>query len=750
MTNASGSRAVVDLRLPRWARTVLPPVLSAAILAGCGLFDPDPVEEPSYYVTDAGDLTCPAAAYSGATWPTLLHVSAQKAGYDVAFSHWTSGTVSPPDLGAAVVGAPSYRTASGASGGVYVIPIDDAVGLDASSSYYQLIDAPPHVRGFGTAVASHDIQFSGTAAGGFRKANSWEILVGAPGGEEGTAYAEGSLHLYRSDLDEYAATGRLWQPLVIVFPPPGLAGTGAEFGASVALGGSTGRAYYVAVGAPGVDRVFIYEVDTDAIPPLTLVQTLSSPPIARGKRFGASVHLANLTFANGSGAGLQDRTLDLAVGAPGDNTAAGHDAYGRVFVYKFDFEGGAPPYPDPPLTLFGTARDRGTGSPDDFGRALGSGTIYGDRAEREALLVGAPGYDGVGICTSNDTGQICQSLLMFDPRVASNLSILDHVCFDNPTMAESAYFGHAVTAGNFSAADRKQEVDTATALNAEVAVGVPGMNGGEGLVWILATDGEGIFDEGFFGGGYDWWLHLHYPVILDTVASYLGAQGDARFGSSLAADHAGQARIWEDLLVGEPGRGPYGATGQGAVTLTKAEGLLTGCDMNGTWETQDGAGDPVQFGIFVNQDEDKMTLAAQSGFYAEMQGPDGRVCNIDMPGLGHVDFSGYIPKESLFYEVGWDAATGCSAGSDHAERFLFSIAVEGFEIRMEGELAWDASDAVLRLEFDPSTLEVYAGGSDISGLVIPLMKSAGCDPDGVRFVPAPPFEMVNVGGLPCE
>lgn len=435
-------------------------------------------------------------------------------------------------------GAPG-ASGSDVSGRVLITEVNSQGELDPGTlAYAELFPPLGSSDRFGAALAAADL-FVGKS-----DRRGEELLVGAPG----YGGDPGEVHIYSA---VGGGAGQL--SLDVTLPSP--AGPAGRFGASIAAHRTsvdpeapwirTGiHPEWIAVGAPGLEQVFVYAVDPAGA--LTLVQSLASPPISLGSEFGSVLSVADF---NGDG------TMDLAVSAP---KIGALDNYGRVWVYKGDpaWGGSGGPLGTIGVAIHGTALADAAGDVDSFGWSLSSGSLNSLDLSRAALVVGAPGYTTPGYST--DDGQICLFKFIDDTSTASGLAAITHHC--EFALAGSANrYGAAVAVGNFNARDGTGASSTPGALVQELAVGSPGANSSEGEVLLYHSTGE--------------WVYF------TSVASTLRGPGGsgvsgAEYGTTIAAGY-GQPSPWEDLLIGFPNLHNTGTEGydQGGLEITRANGL---------------------------------------------------------------------------------------------------------------------------------------------------------------------------------
>ena len=325
---------------------------------------------------------------------------------------------------------------------------------------------------------------------------------------------------------------------------------GAQFGASIAIA-SVERApdfspwetsdlepSWVAVGAPGDERVEVYWVDHTAAAagtsPFTHAMTLTNPNPTGSTGFGSVVVAANVS---NDGTNIPE----LIVSAPGGPNG------GAVWVYEGVLSS---PQPLNPVGLQ-VSRSGDTSLPgvptmvDSFGAALAAGPIIFeashpilDQRRRNGLLVGVPTYLALdsGGTAYPDAGAVCQFELGLDGGAPSKLQVVTSKCEDHfPFSAPfaGARVGQSLAVGNFLASDKNSAYYTDASLLNDIAVGVPGMNSGQGEVWVMASQADG----------------LNFLEITTVMDDPFGSPGDA-YGESLSSGYVGET-LWGDLVIGQ-------------------------------------------------------------------------------------------------------------------------------------------------------------------------------------------------------
>ncbi|MCP4918510.1 MAG: hypothetical protein GY913_16520 [Proteobacteria bacterium] len=456
---------------------------------------------------------------------------------------------------------------------------DDANGFvqvtDADPSLHELSATSPRNIQLTAPAGGTDYQF-GYALGsgnfnrcrivsGYDYACGEELLVGAP--DTFTHSQGGEVYVYEPNNDLSIDTILTY---IETIPDP-VGSLSGEFGSAIAVAASrapnrlepweTGDIApdWVAIGAPGDERVELYTVNTAAVatgsPAFTWVGTVHNPIPTLASGFGAVLATANLDHdANG--------WPELVVSAPDDIGG------GSVLVYKgVDPSTGALFEPIPLVLTRGGAGMYPLSTQDDgFGLALGAGHVLMDDAmtlgitEADALLVGAPltlGDPGGGT-TYPDAGAVCQ--FTFQESGAPSKLVVDVAdCRHAVVLAAGDRYGAAIAIGDFGAVDGNGQIYTDAAYLRDIAISSPGALGGKGLVEVYASQEDG-FDvaEG-----------------ITFLNDSLGAAGD-EYGATLASGYVGET-TWADLLIGAPG------DDRGHLTLAVDSGSGTCADLDGAW-----------------------------------------------------------------------------------------------------------------------------------------------------------------------
>ena len=326
--------------------------------------------------------------------------------------------------------------------------------------------------------------------------------------------------------------------------------TGDRFGSALAVL-STGP-LRLAVGAPGV-----YDAATNATSPAVgavFVLTLSAAGavtatdridsadlagLAEDDQFGAAIAV----LAGGAG------TVRLAVGAPGDNCAAGFNC-GGAYVLTYTAAGVVTAN-----ALVGGAGANGVTNavaglaPND---ALGSALAAGPAATPQALFVGAPGADAGGA----ERGRLYRTTVTAANAVGA-LTAYDATAPALAALADGNRFGAAVATPLAGAS-----------YVPDVLVGAPGTTGGRGRFWVLDLTGT---------------------TLTAARTSGTGGVAGAQYGAALAVPGRAAGYAGVDAAVGVPG-GTAGSAGEGRLSLNALSGDVLPVELATFTAATDGAG----------------------------------------------------------------------------------------------------------------------------------------------------------------
>ena len=484
------------------------------------------------------DLTCFPGSTSGgygvqADW---------RAGWAIA-TGYAGGAAGFENVGGfAAIGAPA-SDAVGQSGMVMVRTIDFNGGQFSAGLWDTDVYAPTTTtaRQFGRAVLTADVREchgTGVPYAGC----GHELFIANP---DVWAHATpGEVHVYETYVPS---------PLDYLGVLSAPAGTpnGAEFGFAMAarrqhVDGATPWLQapdvppWVAIGAPGADRVVLYAVDPTSAWPLTYAQTLNG--VDAGRRFGSALAVGDY---NGDG------LADLAVGAP---KPYGGQIEGRVYVYP-GLSAGPGPLAATPTVLNGfplTGTSTGGVQQEEFGAALTAAHTLSDA--RDSLVVGAPRLDAAG---DPDAGGVCSFRFNTCGTPGCAPVVAASRCDANPwattSVTNGEQFGYSLSAANFFPIDGQERDDTPESFLEEVAVGRPGASGGADLANIFFTTSS-----------------LPYPSIgaQVPVGEFFAPAAGAGYATALAHIVTPQS-VWADLVGGAPGS-KIGAQRYGSYSLSQS------------------------------------------------------------------------------------------------------------------------------------------------------------------------------------
>lgn len=561
----------------------------------------------------------------------------------------------------AVVGAPEDG-----SGAIHIDPLSTSSGEpDASPTR---IGAPPSSPDrFGAHLLAVDVRKGSMIPAvpfPYPQRFGEELLVGAPGSSPSD---QGAVFWYHhrstADGDSWVLGGK--------FEPPGIPDS-AQFGAVLAaphdLDANSPSIHdsapppWIAIGAPGADRVYVAAVDPAAASPLALVMTLRGPS---GTGYGTSLAIADLD---------QDGDLDLAIGAPDDDA-------GRGAVHVVPGIPGATPLDVTGARTF-PASVVGSGYAEDFGASMDAGFIFSTDLAWPALVVGDPLADDYA---DPDVGAVSQI------QLDGALNLLWHR-MDHGGYGRDAHFGSAVAVGNFLAQDAGGSEASDCALAEEIAVSAPGESYGYTRNGVVAVY-EACTDP---SGG---------ALANDPAAELYGDQDDDGAGASLASDFV-QRNGHEDLIIGRPTRGGD----RGGYRLTQA-GTAGGLDdpFSGTWTGDDSSGSPFDLDVVWDVDPTgndvlRVTMLSNANVRVADAFGTGSTCSV----LGYdADFTGILP----FPEIPWNypGSGDWSAPADIDISDL--VPVVGTWV-VEADLEYDESAGEFRLDFSGTSGAITVFGSD--------------------------------------
>jgi len=583
--------------------------------------------------------------------------------------------------------------------------------LDGGSTINYTINAPgsPHGDGygFGAALLAADIRHCYSVGA----PPTWygcgtELIVGEPNPAGSDA---GHVHWYQpvnggnSPVLAYVAT---------LNPPIGTP-NGAHFGASLASWAppvdstrpweaAPAPVQWVAVGAPGAGKVFLYHIDATSGTPFAGTPQVLNAPIS-GKDFGRALVAGDFDG---------DGNPDLAVGAPLPDI---WHQEGEVYVYRGTGASTGDMVHSSPLPFTGQTLSAiaGVGAQEDhYGAALAAGNIY--ELASDGIVVGAPLHNKAG--PISNTGAYCTIKLSgsssgpaFWHTPPDNVT-----CNGNPFNGAGDMFGAALAVANFAPFDSSGLVSSNEAKQEEVAVARPGENGGRGEVDVFLTDTGGLRTSDLAA------------VIQEDPSRHAGAL----FGSSLSVGYVEQSFI-ADLVVGAT----YAGSGNdGTVTLTKALGPSK--DVNGYWDVDDDTSTARSVKIWEDGAAGNMHITFKDDFALRFKDNfgAGSTCTFDALGsTGNVSFD--IPA-GFEVDLGapWDDAHSTNTFSGIAARPLVVVML----VTQLGLSESEANGWVDAIEFggpeeeiefvitidttsSPATIEI---GLDLGGLAWDTLEGA--------------------------
>ena len=634
----------------------------------------------------------------------------------------------------AVTGAPGDENDE-VTGFVRVTHIDIDTGLTATSAAMDQTLTPPASVGttyqYGWDLLSTDIRecHAGETTGRWDGCGQ-ELLVSAP--DTFAHMTTGQVLWYVADGDIGDDTSNLMIEYQGTLTPPAGTSTSAEFGYAMAAPREVldqdspwdTAAYYpawVAISAPGDDKVLIYTIDETQANPYTLAQTITAPTLGSpytGRRFGHSLAVGDFD-------GLGDYP-DLAIGTPMEN---GSDKSGQVFIYRG--QSGSSPLNVTTSNIahvFGGPFSASSSDVTHYGWSVAAGPIVSPH-DRDILLVGAPEVGGT------DNGGICQVEL---DDSGSGWATPVEKCWSN-SFSSALYggmnenLGWSLAIGNFHNSDSDGNDDTSEARVKEVAVSRPGYNFDKGAVDILVT-GDSGFNE------HSTWT---------SIQEWTGPYANARFGEGVSQGYL-QESHWEDLVIGAPEHAS-GLNLDGSGSITKAVDNASCMAINGTWTADDVLGLPVDAKIW-SQDgtPGSVNILLLDGYnyalYEDYGGPDERLCEYKDADGNWQDAVFTIPTGTQLTMSGsWSCSTSTKSWSGVDMTGIASTMASlpsGATAEMDVEMTLTSS-TTLDVDATDWTFKISGVtiGMSTALAFVPIDEPDHCDPVGFPME----FELVTAG-----
>ncbi len=577
------------------------------------------------------------------------------------------------------------------NGKVYIFDASRETGMMTSTSPSAELEIPlpPRARR-GEIRFGHALQRADLIAGVDEFFPAEEIVIGAPG--TGTRSYAGQIFWAEMGSDHPWTIGGHWAPKLP---------EGAQFGYAIAL--SSYQPAWLAVGAPGFDNVFIVGIDYDNTEnPFQVLERIPAPHIARDGMFGASLAIGDF-----DGDGVDD----LAIGAPKARDS------GKVFVYRnstndADWDAATngpfrylPPYSPAvvgPLEITGI-----DSSPaQDYGLSLSAGNFWGQFSDRQALLIGVPGYSERTITASGErstrlrTGAVVQAVFeAIDRDGDGNLDVetvvpdvgdgsIGYKALTNPTLLSEQQFGYRVATGRFGYSD-----------NDGAAITSIGFHDFGGKVEVFCSGNDG--------------LSLSSNLVTLTGRASAGSYFGASLGTAQVQSYV--SNYYEDLFIGAS----RADGGKGAVFLTKASGTDGVSGMWYGYDANDAYGEGYYSQEFraitlYDEESEEIRLILLDDVNLVVTDDDGNICSVTIAGKTY-EFAATIPANTATDPVSFPR------GSTEVE---FEYSVRGFSVPVTLHL----TETELELDIEPPALLAGAlEGCTLQPSPLVLRKLSDCE-----------------------
>ncbi len=421
---------------------------------------------------------------------------------------------------------------------------------------------------------------SAPATGDFNGDGIVDLAVGAPGKAPGEAPnpKSGAVFIFPGSANRNGITTGFF---ITQTDAGGVNEAGDQFGTAVAIGDFNSDGFVdLAVGAPGKDgssgAVFIFPGSAKGLtclaaiicPTTVITGSLITQANAGGVNEAGDQFGAALAVGDFNGDGIED----LAVGTPGDGL--GGVKAGSVFVFS-----GSPAGITTGFLITQTGAGEVNEDGDQFGAALAAGNIVGEVFAD--LIVGAPG-DAPAAVSPTKAG----SVFIFPGSLVGLTAGLFITQTDKAGEVNEAgdEFGATLIVGDFNG-DRLEDLAVGAPGDAPAAVSPTKA----GSVFIFSGSAAGITAE---------------PIVVITHADLTDAEDVAdvtpladgdQFGAALAVGKFNDD-LFDELLVGAPGKAPVVATDPKAGTVTVFPGSDGSVVADGiTWA------EGITLGIFFTQ-----------------------------------------------------------------------------------------------------------------------------------------------------